>query len=202
MAGATSSEREAVQGNRHRKQSLLLAQQSGRGRHCRPLFVLYRSDSGRTDPSGDRVHDQEIRSEDVYPRRRLWVWAGQCPVDPGSGGLYGGKIVGEEFIPLGNSEFASTIANIQKAKPDFGVVYLVGDAQSQLLWPGGIGRRHHSCRFRSTSSKATSTSVSRRRRSQDVRALRISRGNCRPIPPRSSWLRRESSSPTCPILAR
>jgi urea ABC transporter substrate-binding protein len=45
-------------------------------------------------------------------------------------GLYGGKIVGEEFIPLGNSEFASTIANIQKAKPDFGVFFLAGDAQS------------------------------------------------------------------------
>jgi len=44
-------------------------------------------------------------------------------------GLYGGEIVGEEFIPLGNSEFAATIANIQKAKPDFGVFYLVGGAQ-------------------------------------------------------------------------
>lgn len=45
-------------------------------------------------------------------------------------GLYGGEVVGEEFIPLGNSEFASTIANIQKAKPDFGVFYLIGDAQT------------------------------------------------------------------------
>ena len=44
-------------------------------------------------------------------------------------GLYGGEVVGEEFIPLGNSDFAATIANIQKAKPDFGVFYLVGGAQ-------------------------------------------------------------------------
>jgi urea ABC transporter substrate-binding protein len=44
-------------------------------------------------------------------------------------GLYGGEIVGEEFIPLGNSDFAATIGNIQKAKPDFGVFYLVGGAQ-------------------------------------------------------------------------
>ena len=44
-------------------------------------------------------------------------------------GLYGGEVVGEEFIPLGNSDFAATIGNIQKAKPDFGVFYLVGGAQ-------------------------------------------------------------------------
>src|SRR5580692_13209861 len=30
----------------------------------------------------------------------------------------GGEMVGEEFIPLGVSQFASTIQNIQKAKPD------------------------------------------------------------------------------------
>jgi urea transport system substrate-binding protein len=47
-------------------------------------------------------------------------------------GLYGGKIVGEEFIPLGNSQFASTIANVQRAKPDFLVEYLVGANQSQF----------------------------------------------------------------------
>lgn len=47
-------------------------------------------------------------------------------------GLSGGKIVGEEFIPLGNSEYASSIANIQRAKPDFMVHYLVGANQSQF----------------------------------------------------------------------
>ena len=47
-------------------------------------------------------------------------------------GLNGGTIVGEEFIPLGNSQFASTIANVQKAKPDFLVEYLVGANQSQF----------------------------------------------------------------------
>ena len=40
--------------------------------------------------------------------------------------------MGEEFIPLGNSQFASTIANVQKAKPDFLVEYLVGANQSQF----------------------------------------------------------------------
>ncbi|MCY4407344.1 MAG: ABC transporter substrate-binding protein [Rhodospirillaceae bacterium] len=47
-------------------------------------------------------------------------------------GLFGGEIVGEEFIPLGNSEFAASIANVQKAKPDFMVHYLVGANQSQF----------------------------------------------------------------------
>src|ERR1700760_1169487 len=42
----------------------------------------------------------------------------------------GGTMAGEEFIPLGVSQFASTIQNIQKAKPDFLVTLLVGTAQS------------------------------------------------------------------------
>ena len=46
---------------------------------------------------------------------------------------FGGEIVGEEFIPLGNSQFASSIANIQRAKPDFLVLYLVGANQSQYF---------------------------------------------------------------------
>ena len=44
-------------------------------------------------------------------------------------GINGGKIVGTEFIPLGNSDFAATIGNIQKAKPDWIAAYLVGSAQ-------------------------------------------------------------------------
>jgi urea ABC transporter substrate-binding protein len=44
-------------------------------------------------------------------------------------GLNGGKIIGTEFIPLGNSDFAVTIGNIQRAKPDWIAAYLVGSAQ-------------------------------------------------------------------------
>jgi len=47
-------------------------------------------------------------------------------------GLYGGEIVGEEFIPLGNSEFSSSIQNVQQAKPDFMVHFLVGANQGQF----------------------------------------------------------------------
>lgn len=42
----------------------------------------------------------------------------------------GGEMVGEEFIPLGVSQFSQTIQNIQKAKPDFVVTLLVGAPQA------------------------------------------------------------------------
>jgi branched-chain amino acid transport system substrate-binding protein len=42
----------------------------------------------------------------------------------------GGEMVGEEFIPLGVSQFSQTIQNIQAAKPDFIVTLLVGTAQA------------------------------------------------------------------------
>jgi branched-chain amino acid transport system substrate-binding protein len=42
----------------------------------------------------------------------------------------GGTMVGEEFIPLGVSQFSQTIQNIQNAKPDFVVTLLVGAAQA------------------------------------------------------------------------
>ena len=45
----------------------------------------------------------------------------------------GGTVVGEEFIPLGVSQFAQTIQNIQKAKPDFLFLLLVGSNQSQYF---------------------------------------------------------------------
>lgn len=44
----------------------------------------------------------------------------------------GGNIVGEEFIPLGESQFNSSINKIQKAKPDFLVVLLTGEKQSSF----------------------------------------------------------------------
>jgi branched-chain amino acid transport system substrate-binding protein len=42
----------------------------------------------------------------------------------------GGEMVGEEFIPLGVSQFSQSVQNIQKAKPDFVVTLLVGTAQA------------------------------------------------------------------------
>ena len=41
-------------------------------------------------------------------------------------------MVGEEFIPLGVRQFAQTIQNIQKAKPDW-LLTIVGDAQDRFF---------------------------------------------------------------------
>lgn len=49
----------------------------------------------------------------------------------------GGEMVGEEFIPLGVSQFSQTIQNIQTAKPDFVVTLLVGTAQSSYYEQAG-----------------------------------------------------------------
>lgn len=45
----------------------------------------------------------------------------------------GGKIVGEEFIPLGVSQFSQTIQNIQRAKPDWLYMLNVGAAQNSFF---------------------------------------------------------------------
>jgi urea ABC transporter substrate-binding protein len=45
----------------------------------------------------------------------------------------GGTVVGEEFIPLGVSQFAQTIQNIEKAKPDWLLTINVGSAQDSFF---------------------------------------------------------------------
>jgi urea ABC transporter substrate-binding protein len=45
----------------------------------------------------------------------------------------GGTVVGEEFIPLGVSQFAQTIQNIQRAKPDWIMLFTVGAAQDSFF---------------------------------------------------------------------
>ncbi|SON55643.1 Aliphatic amidase expression-regulating protein [Hartmannibacter diazotrophicus] len=49
----------------------------------------------------------------------------------------GGEMVGEEFIPLGVSQFSQTIQNIQAAKPDVLVTLLVGTAQASYYEQAG-----------------------------------------------------------------
>src|SRR5699024_1115840 len=44
----------------------------------------------------------------------------------------GGEILGEEFIPLGESQFNSSINKIQQVNPDFLVVLLTGEKQSSF----------------------------------------------------------------------
>jgi branched-chain amino acid transport system substrate-binding protein len=49
----------------------------------------------------------------------------------------GGEMAGEEFIPLGVSQFSQTIQNIQTAKPDVLVTLLVGTAQASYYEQAG-----------------------------------------------------------------
>lgn len=45
----------------------------------------------------------------------------------------GGEVIGEEFIPLGVSQFAQTIQNIQRANPDWLMTLVVGAAQDSYF---------------------------------------------------------------------
>jgi urea ABC transporter substrate-binding protein len=54
----------------------------------------------------------------------------------------GGTMVGEEFIPLGVSQFSQTIANIQKAKPDVLITLLVGTAQASYYGQAAAANLH------------------------------------------------------------
>lgn len=46
-------------------------------------------------------------------------------------GIYGAEVVGEEFVPLSVSHFSSTLERIQKAKPDFLVMYITGEPHAE-----------------------------------------------------------------------
>ena len=77
----------------------------------------------------------------------------------------GGEMVGEEFIPLGVSQFASTIQNIQKAKPDILITLLVGTAQSSYYEQAASANLQFRWAVPSMSGRPTSTSASSRRAS-------------------------------------
>ena len=76
---------------------------------------------------------------------------------------HGGKMAGEEFIPLGVSQFSQSIQNIQKAKPDFVVTLLVGTAQASYYEQAASANINLPMACRSMSGRATSTSASSRR---------------------------------------
>ncbi|MDO9709908.1 urea ABC transporter substrate-binding protein [Paracraurococcus lichenis] len=52
----------------------------------------------------------------------------------------GGQVIGEEFIPLGVSQFAQTIQNIQRAKPDWLMCLNVGAAQDSFFEQAAAAR--------------------------------------------------------------
>jgi len=46
--------------------------------------------------------------------------------------VIGAQVVGQEFIPLSVSQFSSTIARVQKAKPDWMMMYITGENHSNF----------------------------------------------------------------------
>jgi branched-chain amino acid transport system substrate-binding protein len=132
MAGYTSSEREAARAVAVKNKTIFWHNNQGEGGIADKYSFF-------TGP----IPEQQILTGVEYMINKYGPKMYVLAADYGFGqvsalwthvaaGLYGGEIVGEEFIPLGNSEYAASIANVQKAKPDFMVHYLVGANQSQF----------------------------------------------------------------------
>lgn len=133
MAGYTSSEREAARAVAVENKTIFWHNNQGEG-------GIADSYSFFTGP----VPEQQILPGVEYMvkkyGKKIYVLAadygfGQVSAQwvQASAGMRGAEVVGMEFIPLGNSEFSATIANIQKAKPDFLFLLLVGSNQSQYF---------------------------------------------------------------------
>ena len=132
MAGYTSSEREAARAVAVKSKTIFWHNNQGEGGIADKYSFF-------TGP----IPEQQILTGVSYMIEKYGPKMYVLAADYGFGqvsalwthvaaGLFGGEIVGEEFIPLGNSEYAASIANVQKAKPDFMVHYLVGANQSQF----------------------------------------------------------------------
>jgi branched-chain amino acid transport system substrate-binding protein len=133
MAGYTSSEREAARAVAVQNKTIFWHNNQGEG-------GIADNYSFFTGP----IPEQQILPGVEYMvknyGKKIYVLAadygfGQVSAQwvQASAGMSGAEIVGLEFIPLGNSEFSSSIANIQKAKPDFLFLLLVGSNQSQYF---------------------------------------------------------------------
>jgi urea transport system substrate-binding protein len=133
MAGYTSSEREAARAVAVANKTIFWHNNQGEG-------GIADNYSFFTGP----VPEQQILPGVEYMTKKYGKKVYILAADYGFGqisaqwvqasvGMNGGEVLGLEFIPLGNSEFSSSIANIQKAKPDYLFLLLVGSNQSQYF---------------------------------------------------------------------
>jgi len=133
MAGYTSSEREAARAVAVENKTIFWHNNQGEG-------GIADSYSFFTGP----VPEQQILPGVEYMVKKYGKKVYILAADYGFGqvsaqwvqasvGMNGAEVVGLEFIPLGNSEFSASIANIQKARPDFLFLLLVGSNQSQYF---------------------------------------------------------------------
>jgi len=133
MAGYTSSEREAARAVAIKNKTIFWHNNQGEG----GIADKYSFFSGPI-PEQQILPGVKFMVEKFGPK--IYVLAadygfGQVSAEwvKASAALNNAKIVGLEFIPLGNSAFATTISNVQKAKPDFLFLLLVGSNQSQYF---------------------------------------------------------------------
>lgn len=133
MGGYTSSEREAVRAVAIENKTIFFHNNQGEGGIADHYSFF-------TGP----IPEQQILPGVEYMVEKYGKKAYILAADYGFGQVsaqwarvavekFGGEVLGEEFIPLGNSEFATTISNIQKADPDFLILFLVGANQSQYF---------------------------------------------------------------------
>ncbi len=132
MAGYTSSEREAARSVAVENQTIFWHNNQGEG----GIADKYSFFTGPI-PEQQILPGIEYMIERHGPR--MYILAADYGFGQVSAlwthvaaGLHDGQVVGEEFIPLGNSEYSASIQNIQQAKPDFMVHYLVGANQGQF----------------------------------------------------------------------
>lgn len=133
MAGYTSSEREAARAIAVKNKTIFWHNNQGEG-GIADNYCFF---------TGPIPEQQILPGVDYMVKKygkKIYVLAadygfGQVSAQwvKASAGMNGAEIVGLEFLPLGNSEFSSSIANIQKAKPDFLFLLLVGSNQSQFF---------------------------------------------------------------------
>lgn len=133
MAGYTSSEREAARAVAVANKTIYWHNNQGEG-------GIADSYSFFTGPTPEQQILPGVEYMTKKYGKRIYVLAadygfGQVSAQwvKASAGLHGAEIVGLEFIPLGNSEFSASIANIQKAQPDYLFLLLVGSNQSQYF---------------------------------------------------------------------
>lgn len=132
MAGYTSSEREAARAVAVKNKKIFWHNNQGEG----GIASKYSFFTGPV-PEQQILPGVEYMTE-KYGKRVYIIAAdygfGQVSTQWGrvAAGLYGAEVIGSEFIPLGNSQFAATIGRVQSKKPDWMLHFLVGDAQTQF----------------------------------------------------------------------
>ena len=166
FAGVTSASREAVRPIVDNTDVLYFYTNQYEGGVCDGNMIGIGGRARAAVLDADPVDDGEVRQEGLHHRRRLQFRPDLRGMDAQARHRRsGGEIVGQEFIPLGVSQFGQTIQNIQKAKPDWLMSLIVGTSQSSFYEQAPAARAQDpDGQLDQRSAWASSTSASSRRR--------------------------------------